>query len=68
MSLAVDSHCSDLLRFERVAAKPKPSGEEVQDLHVWWFATRCAKGRIAVTARTYAEVVADPRFRAQTQG
>ena len=42
------------------------SGTEVQDLYVWWFKTRCGGGRLGVVPRSYAEVVADPRYRANT--
>merc|ERR1712106_583773 len=38
-------------------------GDIVQDLYVWWFQLKCAKGKMFVYSRSLAEVTRDPRFR-----
>ena len=43
------------------------SGDEAEDLYVWWFITRgtCVDSRIKIEVipRTFAEVAADPRYK-----
>ena len=34
-----------------------------QDLHRWWFESRCSNKKMIVTARSWEEVVKDPRFK-----
>ena len=34
-----------------------------QDLHRWWFESRCSNKRMIVKARSWEEVVKDPRFK-----
>ena len=35
----------------------------LQDLHRWWFESRCSNKRMRVSPRSWEEVVNDPRFR-----
>merc|ERR1711872_630549 len=38
-------------------------GEVVQDLHRWWFLSRCSNKRMSVIGRSWLEVVTDPRYK-----
>ena len=35
----------------------------LQDLHRWWFESRCSNKRMRVSPRSWEEVVNDPRFK-----
>ena len=37
--------------------------DDNQDLHRWWFESRCSNKKMTVTARSWEEVVKDPRFK-----
>ena len=37
--------------------------DDNQDLHRWWFESRCSNKKMIVTARSWEEVVKDPRFK-----
>merc|ERR1719483_1604002 len=38
-------------------------GAVVEDLHRWWFLSKCSKNRMAVVARSWLDVARDPRFK-----
>merc|ERR1712043_144094 len=38
-------------------------GAVVEDLYRWWFLTKCSKGRMSVTSRSWSEVTSDPRYK-----
>merc|ERR1711892_108878 len=38
-------------------------GAVVQDLHRWWFLSKCVKNRMTVVSRSWLEVVSDPRYK-----
>ena len=35
-----------------------------QDLYRWWFLRKCSQNKMSVVSRSWAEVVADPRYKA----
>merc|ERR1711992_7663 len=38
-------------------------GAVVEDLYRWWFLSKCSKGRMSVTSRSWSEVTSDPRYK-----
>merc|ERR1711908_213655 len=38
-------------------------GAVIQDLYRWWFLRKCSQNKMSVVSRSWAEVVADPRYK-----
>ena len=58
LSFHVNDFCSECVWYGEILC----DGAVVEDLYRWWFLSKCSKGRMSVTSRSWSEVTSDPRY------